>query len=245
MDPDHEIRADPRPTGVSARPSRNQWSGGDVALGDREEAGQPGLGGEQVVVAGVQRAVPDPEPDREQLAGRVEQEAEVRLAEQLPGPVRDRVEAAERGSRRRPALARSPAGGSASSAIVGGRWPAAVGSSSARSRAWLSTASRTASAQVTSSLSESLPALRGQGRGDVGQRARVRRERLELGRPGAGRRGRSASPGACRLRRAPRRDAAGSRVWRPPLVADRRRRPRAVSAIASPIPASAAATGSG
>ena len=26
IEPDHEISAEPRPTGVSARPSRNQWS---------------------------------------------------------------------------------------------------------------------------------------------------------------------------------------------------------------------------
>ena len=45
---------------MSARPSRNQWSGGDVALGDREEAGQAGLGREQVVVARVQRRRPGP-----------------------------------------------------------------------------------------------------------------------------------------------------------------------------------------
>ena len=57
IEPDHEIRAEPRPTGVSARPRRNQCSAGDVALGDREEAGQARLRGEQVVVARVERAV--------------------------------------------------------------------------------------------------------------------------------------------------------------------------------------------
>ncbi len=58
---------------------------GDIALGDRQEAGQAGLGGEEVVVARIQRAVADPKPDREELAGRVEQEAEVRLPEELLG----------------------------------------------------------------------------------------------------------------------------------------------------------------
>ena len=32
MDPDHETRAEPRPTGVSTRPSRNQWSGATSPL---------------------------------------------------------------------------------------------------------------------------------------------------------------------------------------------------------------------
>ena len=125
IEPDHEMRAEPRPTGVSARPSRNQWSAGDVALGDREEARQTGLRGEEVVVARVQRAVADPEADREELARGVEQEREVGLAEQRLGLVGDRPEAPdERGG---PGAARRPRLRSASSARVGKPSPPAAG----------------------------------------------------------------------------------------------------------------------
>ena len=55
--------------------------GGDVALGDRDEAGQPRLGGEEVVPAGIGTAVRDAVADREDLARGIEEEAELRLAE--------------------------------------------------------------------------------------------------------------------------------------------------------------------
>ena len=74
----------------------------DVPLGDCEEAGEAGLRREEVVVAGIQRAVPNPEPDREEFAGRIEQEAEVRLPEELLGLVGDRPQPSdERGRGRR------------------------------------------------------------------------------------------------------------------------------------------------
>ena len=94
-----EHRPGPRHQGGAAADRREHASepepvvGGDVPPGDRDEAGEPGLGGEQVVVARVQRALADAEPDREQLAGRVEQEAEVHLPEQAMRAVGDRLEA--------------------------------------------------------------------------------------------------------------------------------------------------------
>jgi hypothetical protein len=51
--------------------------GRDVALGDRHEAAQPRLGGQQVVAAGLERAVGHAIADGEQLPRGVEQEPEV------------------------------------------------------------------------------------------------------------------------------------------------------------------------
>ena len=50
---------------------------GDVALGDRHEARKARLGGEQVVAARVEIAPRDPITEREELAVRVEQKAEL------------------------------------------------------------------------------------------------------------------------------------------------------------------------
>ena len=74
---------------------------GDVALGDREEAGEASLGGEEVVVARIERPVPDPKPDREEFAGRIEQEAEVHLPEELLGSVGDGRESSNEHRRNR------------------------------------------------------------------------------------------------------------------------------------------------
>ena len=49
----------------------------DVALGDRDEAREPRLGGEKIVAARVERALGHPIADREQLAVAVEQKAEL------------------------------------------------------------------------------------------------------------------------------------------------------------------------
>ena len=67
--------------------------GADIALGDGEEAGQTGLGGQQVVAARVQGPVRDPISDRQELAGRVEEESEFHLPEELLGLNGDRPEA--------------------------------------------------------------------------------------------------------------------------------------------------------
>ncbi len=50
---------------------------GNVALRDCHEAGEPRLGGEKIVAAGVERAVGHPVSDREQLAVLIEQKPEV------------------------------------------------------------------------------------------------------------------------------------------------------------------------
>ena len=52
-------------------------AGRNVALGDRHEARQPRLGGEEIVAARVERALGDEIADREQLAVVVEQKAEL------------------------------------------------------------------------------------------------------------------------------------------------------------------------
>ena len=61
---------------------------GHVALGDRDEARQARLGGEQVVVARVEPAVGDAVADREELAARVEEEARSPSRGQARAPTR-------------------------------------------------------------------------------------------------------------------------------------------------------------
>ena len=77
IEPDQEIRAPPCATGVIARPSRNQCRAGSVALGDREEAGQPRLGRQEVVAIGIQRRLGNNKSDRQQLPLLVEEKAEL------------------------------------------------------------------------------------------------------------------------------------------------------------------------
>ena len=73
-EPGHEVlehRAQPEPV----RDRR-------VALGDRDEAGEAGFGGEQVVAARVERALADAEAEREQVALRIEEAAEVHAGDE-------------------------------------------------------------------------------------------------------------------------------------------------------------------
>ena len=49
----------------------------NITLGDRHEAGKAGFGGQKVVAAGVERPLGDQKADRQQLAGGIEQEAEL------------------------------------------------------------------------------------------------------------------------------------------------------------------------
>ena len=59
-------------------------AGRDVALGDRDEAREPRLGGEQIVATRVERALGHPIADREQLAVGVEQKAVAHLERHRP-----------------------------------------------------------------------------------------------------------------------------------------------------------------
>ena len=54
MEPDQEMSAEPRPTGVSARPRRNQCDDGTSPLAIAMKAGEARFGGQQVVTVGVQ-----------------------------------------------------------------------------------------------------------------------------------------------------------------------------------------------
>ena len=78
IEPDHEISAAPRADRRHRAAEPEPVPRRDVALGDGDEAGEPRLGGEQVV-ATARRACPSATAiaDRQQLALRVEQEAEV------------------------------------------------------------------------------------------------------------------------------------------------------------------------
>ena len=70
------------PVGVSERPSLNQCSCGDLPDGDRDEAGQPRLGRQRVVVGAVEPPVGDAVPDREQPPLAVEEEAELHFLDE-------------------------------------------------------------------------------------------------------------------------------------------------------------------
>ncbi|MNJ00357.1 hypothetical protein D3C76_1369500 [compost metagenome] len=52
-------------------------AGDDIALGDGKQAGEPGLGGEQVVATGIEPVIGQGVTDGEQLALGIEQEREV------------------------------------------------------------------------------------------------------------------------------------------------------------------------
>ncbi len=49
----------------------------DISLCYRDEARQPRFGGKQIVTSGIESAVRDPVSDREKLACRVEEKAEI------------------------------------------------------------------------------------------------------------------------------------------------------------------------
>ena len=213
IEPDHEISAEPRPTGVSARPSRNQCVGGDVALGDREEARQPGLRGEQVVVARVERAVarPGSRSRRACASGRTGSRSPSRgTARWARSAIALEAPDERRGGRRAPSA--SPAGrvgqlGDRREAVA----PAAR-RRSARSRSVALDGRPAASAQVDEL------AVRRPRRAPPVSAARDVRERAGVGRE-LGRGGRPTSPGVASAigaasprraaARAPRRGAAG------------------------------------
>ena len=90
--PGHQDRAEPDRGHLAAEvePVRD----GHVALGDGDEAREAGFRGQEIVGAAVEAAVRDAVADREDLAGRVEEEAELHGLEELGGGARDAQEAA-------------------------------------------------------------------------------------------------------------------------------------------------------
>ena len=70
-----------------------------VALGDRDEARQARLGGEQVVAVGIETALGDLVPDRQELPRGVEQKTELHRVEELPRQCGERRDAALERSR--------------------------------------------------------------------------------------------------------------------------------------------------
>ncbi len=78
---------------------------GHVALGDRDEAREACLGGEQIVAVRIELAVAQPVPDGEELACWIEEEAEIHLLEELASEVAEpRDTAHERDARSADAL---------------------------------------------------------------------------------------------------------------------------------------------
>ena len=77
--------------------------GRHVTAGDRDEAREPGLRGEKIVTALVERSVGDPVADGEELTGPVEQEFEIHSVEEITGAALDLLETFQQalgGSRR-------------------------------------------------------------------------------------------------------------------------------------------------
>ena len=77
--------------------------GRHVTAGDRDEAREPGLGGQKIVPALVERSVGHPVADGEELPGPVEQELEVHSVEEIAGAALDLLETFQQalgGSRR-------------------------------------------------------------------------------------------------------------------------------------------------
>ena len=60
-------------------------AGGEIALGDGEETRQPSLGGEKIVIIGIQGAIGDAIADRQQLTLGVEQKTEFHGHGRRPG----------------------------------------------------------------------------------------------------------------------------------------------------------------
>ena len=65
---------------------------GDVALGDRNEACETRLRGEEIVATGVEAAVGDAIPDRQQLPHRIEEKSEVHGVDHRPRTAGERGE---------------------------------------------------------------------------------------------------------------------------------------------------------
>ena len=83
IEPDHERRPASRADGEERPAERRPVAHRHVALGDRQQAGQARLRGQQVVEAGVELLLGDAVADVEQVALAVVQEAEVGLPGQL------------------------------------------------------------------------------------------------------------------------------------------------------------------
>ena len=115
---------------VSRRPSANQFSCGSCALRDRDEAAEPRLRSEQVVVARVAPVLVDVVADREQVARRVVEEARSPSRANSPACAREALEASR--------CARARAGALRCAASVGAARAASAAAVPARRRGALS-----------------------------------------------------------------------------------------------------------
>ena len=133
---------------------------GHVAAGDRDEARQARLRGQQVVVAGIEGPVLRPVSDREEVPRPVVEKGEVRVRDQAGRGASDRGEAARSGS-----------AGSSDSRLA------------AQSRAWLATHAERASAHSSAGPAPGRIALVAEGAHDVHQSLRARGQRRQARRP--------------------------------------------------------------
>ena len=94
MEPDHEMRAKPRPTGVSARPRRNQWEDETSPLAMAMSPCQARLRSQQVVTVDVQLVVGDAVADGKFLTRAIKKKAEIHRLHHVVSLVRNSREAA-------------------------------------------------------------------------------------------------------------------------------------------------------
>ena len=136
------------------------------ALGDRDEARQPRLGREQVVVAVVELVVVHAVADREQLAPAIEQKPEVHLVEQLARGLRATY--SSRSTSRW--QSRGPLSTARARARCSGRAPVRYGSRIARrqpsgvSAVWLRQRAASARARCASTIERHIRAVAGEVR---------------------------------------------------------------------------------
>ena len=91
--PGHERRSESDGGHRAAEPE--PVGGGNLTLGDRDETGEPRLGGEEIVLTGIEAAVGDAVADRENPAHRIEEKAERHRVEEFLRALRGGAQAAD------------------------------------------------------------------------------------------------------------------------------------------------------
>ncbi len=180
---------------------------GNVAFGDRDEAGEASLGREKIVAIRVQTAVRHPVADREEPARRIEEKGEIgrrdhliraarqirQLTEEVAGGLAVPSTSAATASRPRSrssalaALARSGtsarAGSTGSTCSKAGAGLPCATRTSARSRSWLSRVARAASLHSSTSPAAPSPPAVGERARDVDHRVDAIGEQTQALRP--------------------------------------------------------------
>ena len=107
IDPDQEMSAEPRPTGVKSAAQTKPVRRRNISFCDRDEAREARLGSQQVVAIGSKAAVRDAISDGKELSRVVEQESEIHRQKHRHRPFAPSGQAVEPGPRNRPRNGRS------------------------------------------------------------------------------------------------------------------------------------------